>query len=77
MTAVRLSYDEWFNHLTCAGLSVHVQKHIATMVKLHRNDRYNRSATDVQRITGRTAKTVEDYVRGGHDLFDGQHDVRT
>ncbi|MBV9312695.1 MAG: NAD(P)H-binding protein [Pseudonocardia sp.] len=73
ITAVRLSYDEWFDHLTRAGLSPHVQEHIATMAKLHRDDRYNRSTTDFEQITGRAARTVEDYVAERRDLFDGQH----
>lgn len=74
ITAVHLSYDEWFDHLTRAGLSAHVQQHIATMARLHRNDRYNRSTTDVAQITGRAARTVEDYVSERRDLFDGHHD---
>jgi uncharacterized protein YbjT (DUF2867 family) len=69
ITAVRLPYDEWLAYLARAGLSDHVRQHIATMAKLHREDRYNRSTTDVEKITGRAARTVEDYVRERHDLF--------
>ncbi|HEX6402155.1 MAG TPA: NAD(P)H-binding protein [Pseudonocardiaceae bacterium] len=69
ITAVRVPYDQWLDHLARAGLSDHVQQHIATMATLHREDRYNRSTTDVEKITGRVARTVEDYVRERRDLF--------
>ncbi len=44
------------------GLPEHVAQHIATMARLHREDRYNRATDDVERITGRPAQTVEQYV---------------
>ncbi|QRX95331.1 hypothetical protein [Streptomyces noursei] len=44
------------------------------MTRLHREDRYNRSTTDVERITGRPPRTVEQYVRERRDLFDGRRD---
>lgn len=69
ITPVRVPYDQWLSHLARAGLNAHVQQHIATMAKLHREDRYNRSTTDVETITGRAARTVENYVRDRHDLF--------
>jgi uncharacterized protein YbjT (DUF2867 family) len=42
ITPVRLPYAEWLEHLTQAGLDPHTQQHIATMARLHRDDRYNR-----------------------------------
>jgi hypothetical protein len=36
----------------------------------HRDDRYNRSTTDVQQIRGAPAQTVGDYIRERRDLFD-------
>jgi hypothetical protein len=72
--AVRLPYDEWLDNLTRAGLGDHVQQHIATMAKLHREDRYHRSTTDVEKITGHPARTVEDLCHARRGLFDGQHD---
>lgn len=73
ITAVRLLYDQWLEHLAGTGLSDHVHQHIAMMAKLHREDRYNRSTSDVKQITGRAARTVEDYVSERRDLFDGRH----
>src|ERR1700739_1363690 len=60
-TAVRPSYDEWLRGLTEMGLPPHVQQHIATMARLHAEDRYNRSTHDVESVTGHGAQTVRQY----------------
>jgi hypothetical protein len=39
------------------------------MVRLHREDRYNRATDDVEHIIGRPAQTVADYVASRRDLF--------
>jgi uncharacterized protein YbjT (DUF2867 family) len=63
-------YDDWQREvLAPIGLPEHVQQHIATMARLHREDRYNRATDDVERITGRPAQTVEQYVASNPDLF--------
>jgi uncharacterized protein YbjT (DUF2867 family) len=63
-------YDEWQHEvLAPIGLPEHVQQHIATMARLHREDRYNRATDDVERITGQPAQTVEQYVASNPDLF--------
>jgi len=63
-------YDEWQREvLAPIGLPEHVQQHIATMARLHREDRYNRATDDVEQITGRPAQTVEQYVASNRDLF--------
>ncbi|WP_190812791.1 NAD(P)H-binding protein [Saccharopolyspora pogona] len=74
ITAAHLSYDEWFDQMATADLSPHVQQHIATMAKLHRDDRYDRSTTDVEQITGHAARTVEQYVRERREVFNGRQD---
>jgi len=62
--------DEWQREvLASIGLPEHVQQHIATMARLHREDRYNRATDDVERITGQPAQTVEQYVASNPDLF--------
>ncbi|MCV7299662.1 NAD(P)H-binding protein [Mycobacterium barrassiae] len=48
----------------------HVRQHIAAMARLHREDRYNRSTDDVERLIGRPAQTVAQYVAAHRDLFD-------
>ena len=71
ITAEPVPYDDWFDHIPRAGLSPHVQQHIATMAQLHRDDRYNRSTDDVELVTGAPAQTVRDYISERRDLFDG------
>jgi uncharacterized protein YbjT (DUF2867 family) len=63
-------YDAWRREvLAPTGLPEHVQQHIATMARLHREDRYNRTTDDVERITGQPAQTVEQWVASNPDLF--------
>ncbi|HUO40959.1 MAG TPA: NAD(P)H-binding protein [Mycobacterium sp.] len=71
ITAEDMPYDDWLRQcLRPSGLPDHVQQHIATMARLHREDRYNRATDDVERITGQPAQTVEDYIAGHLELFD-------
>ena len=62
VAAVRQSDDEFLHELAKVGLAPHVQQHIATMGRLHREDRYNRSTRDFETITGHPARTVRQYV---------------
>ena len=63
-------YEEWQREvLAPIGLPEHIQQHIAAMARLHREDRYNRATDEVERITGRPAQTVEQYVASNPDLF--------
>ncbi|OBI92473.1 NAD(P)H-binding protein [Mycobacterium sp. 1245805.9] len=69
VTAVRPSLDEWLPELGGLGLPPHVEQHIATMARLHGEDRYNRSTDDVERIIGRPAESVRQYVERNRELF--------
>jgi uncharacterized protein YbjT (DUF2867 family) len=69
ITAVRPSNEEWLHDLDEIGLPPHVQQHIATMARLHGEDRYNRSTRTVEDITGHPAQTVQQYVEEHRDLF--------
>jgi len=69
ITAARPSYDEFLEVLGKVGLPPHVQQHIATMAKLHREDRYNRATHDFEDIVGHPALTVRQYVEQHRDLF--------
>jgi uncharacterized protein YbjT (DUF2867 family) len=63
-------YDKWEREvLAPIGLPEHVAQHIATMARLHREDRYNRATDDVERVTGEQAQTVEQWVASNSDLF--------
>lgn len=71
----RVSYvdvppDDWIDHvLSPAGLGPHVEEHVATMARLHRQNRYDRMTRTVEEITGRPAQTVEEFVRRHAALF--------
>lgn len=70
VTAEDMPLEEWTtNVLIPIGLPSHVRQHIATMARLHREDRYNRSTDDVAQITGVPAQTVEQYVAAHADMF--------
>ena len=69
ITGVRPPYEEWLEVLSEVGLPPHVEQHIATMARLHREDRYNRSTHDVEDITGHPAQTVRQYVEQHRDMF--------
>jgi uncharacterized protein YbjT (DUF2867 family) len=69
VTAVPVSYGEWLAHLSESGVDPHVQDHIATMARLHRDDRYNRFTHDVEDVTGHSAQTVKQYVAENRELF--------
>ncbi len=70
VTAEDLSLDEWTEKvLAPIGLPAHVQQHIATMARLHREGRYDRRTDDVVQITGAPAQSVEQYVAAHTDVF--------
>jgi uncharacterized protein YbjT (DUF2867 family) len=69
IAALRVPYDQWLKHLEESGLEPHVQDHIATMARLHREDRYNRHTRDVEDVTGHGAQTVKQYVAENRELF--------
>ena len=72
VTAEDTPYDEWTRqYLRTTGLPDHVQQHISTMARLHREDRYNRATDDVETLTGEPAQTVEQYIATNPELFGG------
>ncbi|MER5665484.1 NmrA family NAD(P)-binding protein [Streptomyces mirabilis] len=54
-----------------AGLPPHTEQHIATMARLHRENRYDRASDDVERVTGVPAQTIEDFVAARRDFYLG------
>ena len=72
VTAQDTPHDEWTRqYLRTTGLPDHVQQHISTMARLHREDRYNRASGDVETLTGEPAQTVEQYIASNPKLFGG------
>jgi uncharacterized protein YbjT (DUF2867 family) len=69
VSAARPPYEEWQEVLGQVGLPPHVQQHIATMARLHREDRYNRSTHDFEEITGHPPQSVREFLEQRRDLF--------
>lgn len=67
---VDVPFEQWSaQELMPAGFPEHVHEHIATMTRLHRQNRYDRSTHDIERLTGHPAQTVEDFVAERAELF--------
>src|SRR6266566_3120194 len=54
--------EDWERELQRAGLPEHLTRHLVTMAELHRAGRYDRMADGVQRVTGRPAMSVREFV---------------
>jgi len=53
------------------GLPPHVEQHIATMAQLHRDNRYDRTADGVERVTGIAPQSIEAFVTARRDFYLG------
>ena len=62
VTYCDISTEEWERNLKQAQVPEHLAQHLLTMAELHREDRYNRMADGVQRITGRPPMSVREFV---------------
>jgi uncharacterized protein YbjT (DUF2867 family) len=61
---------EWVSGvLAGAGLSPHVQEHLATLAALHRENRFDRMTGTVESVTGRPAQPMETFVADHPALF--------
>jgi uncharacterized protein YbjT (DUF2867 family) len=70
ITAEDIPYDDWLRqYLRNSELPDLVQQHIATMVRLHRENRYDRSTLDVEQVTGQPPQTIEHYIALHPELF--------
>ncbi|WP_327583152.1 NAD(P)H-binding protein [Nonomuraea sp. NBC_00507] len=69
---VDVPLDRWRAEvLAKAGLPPHTEQHIATMARLHRENRYDRASDDVERVTGVPAQTIEAFVAARRDFYLG------
>jgi uncharacterized protein YbjT (DUF2867 family) len=57
--------------LSRAGLPPHTEQHVATMARLHRENRYDRKSDDVERVTGVPPATIEEFVAARRDFYLG------
>ncbi|MFE5138743.1 NmrA family NAD(P)-binding protein [Streptomyces fagopyri] len=63
--------ERWEAHLPKLGMPPHLEQHVATMARLHRDDRYNRTADGVERVTGTPARSIEAFVTARKDFYLG------
>jgi uncharacterized protein YbjT (DUF2867 family) len=69
---VDVPWETWAAQvLPYAKLGPYVEEHIATMARLHRENRYDRLTDTVEKITGQPAESVEHFVARRRDLFAG------
>jgi uncharacterized protein YbjT (DUF2867 family) len=64
--------EDWERELKGQGLPEHLTRHLATMAELHRAGRYDRLADGVERLTGRPAMSVREFVSLNADEFGGR-----
>jgi uncharacterized protein YbjT (DUF2867 family) len=70
ISAEDIAHDHWVRqYLRSSGLGDLVQQHLATVVRLHRENRYDRFTHDVDQVTGHPPQTVEQYVALHPELF--------
>lgn len=63
--------ERWEAHLPKLGMPPHLEQHVATMAQLHRDNRYNRTADGVERVTGIPARSIEAFVTARKDFYLG------
>jgi NAD(P)H dehydrogenase (quinone) len=64
--------DDWERGLKKVGLPEHLTRHLVAMGELHRAGRYDRLADGVERLTGRPAISVREFVSLHADEFGGR-----
>ena len=64
--------EQWERDLKKAGLPEHLIRHLVTMAELNRSGRYDRLADGVERVTGRPAMGVRQFVALHADQFGGR-----
>src|SRR6266446_2470486 len=67
-----ISPEEWEQKLKRQGMPEHLTGHLLAMGELHRAGRYDRQADGVQRVTGRPAMSVREFVSLNAEKFGGR-----
>ncbi|WP_406110185.1 NmrA family NAD(P)-binding protein [Streptomyces sp. NBC_01003] len=68
---VDVPLERWEAQLPKLGMPSHLQQHVATMAHLHRHNHYDRTADDVERVTGVPAQSIEAFVAARRDFYLG------
>jgi uncharacterized protein YbjT (DUF2867 family) len=66
---VDVPLDQWLAGLSKMGLPPHAEQHVATMARLHRDNRYDRTADGVERVTGIPPQSIEAFVAARRDFY--------
>jgi len=69
VTYVDVPWTTWAEEVLAPGFGPYADEHIATVARLHRENRYDRVTATVEEITGRRAESVEEFVARRSDLF--------
>jgi hypothetical protein len=64
--------EDWERELKRRELPEHLIRHLVTMVELNRAGRYDRLADGVERVTGRPAMSVREFVTLHAEEFGGR-----
>jgi uncharacterized protein YbjT (DUF2867 family) len=64
--------EEWERGIKKWGVPEHLTRHLVAMAELHRAGRYDRLADGVERVTGRPAMSVREFVSLHADEFGGR-----
>ena len=72
VTYADVAPDDWERELKRHGLPEHLTRHLVTMATLNRAGRYDRMADGVERVTGRPAMSVREFVSLHADEFGGR-----
>jgi hypothetical protein len=64
--------DAWERDLEKWGVPEHLRRHLVAMGELHRAGRYDRLANGVERVTGRPAISVREFVSLHAEQFGGR-----
>lgn len=71
VTYVDVPFEQWIDQeLATQGLPDHVFEHLATMARLHAENRYDRATRNVEMIIGRPASGVREFVQNNSELFE-------
>ena len=63
--------ERWRAGLSRLGLPPHTEQHVATVARLHRDNRYDRIADGVERVTGIPPQSIEAFVAARKDFYLG------
>ena len=72
VTYLDIPPEDWERGLKKAGLPEHLTHHLVTMAELNRAGRYDRMTDGVQRVTGRPAMSVREFVSLHAEEFGGR-----